>query len=91
MSTSSVVGIGMRLLMENALVEVITALILSGVVGIFNGHLWVFLQRGMMMERIMLRYFSTSSLAIKAICAIAKNIMKEDSLIFLETLITPLL
>ena len=77
--------------MENVLVEVMTALILSEVVGISNAHLWVFLQRGMITERITLRYFSTSSFAIKAIWAIAKKIVKEVSLICLETLITPLL
>ena len=58
---------GMRLLIENALVEVMAALILSGVVGISNVHLWIFLQRGMMLDRIMLRYFSTNLLAMKAI------------------------
>ena len=58
---------GMRLLMENVLVEVMTVLILSGLVGIFNVHLWVFLQKGMITERITLRYFSTNSFATKAI------------------------
>ena len=77
--------------MENALVEVMAALILSRVVGISNAHLWVFLQRGMMIDRIMLRYFSTNSLAMKAIWAIAKKIMKEELLICLVTLIMPLL
>ena len=82
---------GMRLLMDKMLVEVMIVLIPSGVVGIFNAHLWVFLQRGMMIERIMLRYFSTNSFAMKAIWAIAKKIIKEASLICFETVRTPLL
>ena len=63
----------MRLLIDKVFDDVMTDLIVSNAVGISRLQLVLSLQRGIKIDKIILRYFNMRSFARNAICAIAKK------------------